>query len=103
MENTVFYGIILTKSRRRRRLSLVSRVRGCGKGYGFMVTIKIMWDEAAEVWIAICEEIGLALESESYDTLVKRIHVAAPEMAQENNVPVSRFVIATANRQLAIA
>lgn len=51
-----------------------------------MIPVRIFWDEEAEVWVAIGDGIGLVLESESYDTLIQRIRVAAPEMAAENGI-----------------
>ena len=50
-----------------------------------MIDIIIKWDEETSVFIAICDEIGLALEDKSYTTLLKRIKKAVPEMAKENN------------------
>lgn len=41
-------------------------------------------DEETSVWIAECEEIGLVLESESYDVLIERIHTAVPEQLRLN-------------------
>ena len=58
-----------------------------------MIPVQILWDDEAQVWCAINEEIGLALESESYDTLVQRVEVAAPEMAAENGVPCQGVII----------
>ena len=52
-----------------------------------MISIKVFWDEEAQVWVAISEKIGLFLESESYDILLQRVRVAAPEMAAENGIP----------------
>ncbi len=51
-----------------------------------MVVIRILWDDEARVWVAVCDEIGLAIESDSYDDLLSRISVVAPEMANENHV-----------------
>lgn len=51
-----------------------------------MIPIKIFWDDETQVWVAVGEGIGLALESESYDTLIQRVRVAAPEMAEENGI-----------------
>ena len=68
-----------------------------------MVGINIFWDDEACVWVAISDEIGLALESESYDTLLQRIQVAAPEMAECNNVECKSLNILTQNRMIAYA
>ena len=48
--------------------------------------INMFWDEEAKVWCAINDEVGIAFESETYDELVKRVVIAAPEMAKLNHV-----------------
>ena len=60
-----------------------------------MLAVKIMWDDEAKVYYAVCEEIGLALESESYDHLLERLKVAVPEMAEENKVSYTEIIINT--------
>ena len=48
-------------------------------------TIRMTWDEEAQVWIATSEEIpGLVLESGSYDALIERVRQAAPEIIALN-------------------
>ena len=45
--------------------------------------IKMMWDE--DMWIAESDdELGIVLESASFDTLVERVRVAVPEMLELN-------------------
>ena len=46
--------------------------------------INIMWDDEACVWIAISEDIPLALESDSYDALIEKIKIVAPEIIELN-------------------
>ncbi len=55
---------------------------------GFIMDIKvnISWDEEASVYVAVCDKIGLALESDSYDSLIQRVKEAAPEMMELNNI-----------------
>ena len=55
---------------------------------GFIMDIKvnISWDEEASVYVAVCDQIGLALESDSYDSLIQRVKEAAPEMMELNNI-----------------
>ena len=48
--------------------------------------VNIRWDDEAHTWYAICDTIPLALESDSFDDLIKRIKVAAPEILSENNI-----------------
>ncbi|MCL2203677.1 MAG: DUF1902 domain-containing protein [Defluviitaleaceae bacterium] len=48
-------------------------------------TIKIIWDEDAQVWITDSTDVpGLFLESESFDTLIQNANAAAPELLQLN-------------------
>jgi hypothetical protein len=42
------------------------------------------WDNDAAVWCAVCDDIPVALESGSFDALVERIKIAAPEILQLN-------------------
>ena len=58
-----------------------------------MVEISIKLDSEASVFIAVCDEIGLALEDKSYTTLLKRVKEAVPEMAKENNIECSAIKI----------
>ena len=45
--------------------------------------IKMTWDDG--VWCAESDdELGIVLESPSFDALVNRIHLAVPEMLQLN-------------------
>ena len=57
------------------------------------IKINITWDEEASVYIAVCDEIGLALESESYDNLIKRVMDAVPELIEFNKkfAPTQRY------------
>ena len=71
---------------------------------GNVVDIKIKWDEEARVWFCECDEIGLALESGSYDALIERIKMAIPEMIELNNVDKNTmFFIDTEKRPVAYA
>ena len=46
-------------------------------------TIKMVWDDG--VWCAESEdELGIVLESNSFDTLVERVRIAVPEMFELN-------------------
>ena len=46
--------------------------------------IEIQWDDDACVWYAVNDSIPLALESNSFDALIEKVKVAAPEILQEN-------------------
>jgi len=47
-------------------------------------TVNMKWDNEASVWVGICDDIPIALESDSFDVLVKKIKLAAPEMLELN-------------------
>ena len=58
-------------------------------------TIVMNWDAEARVWYAINDDIPMALESDSYDVLVKRVKLAAPEILEmngENPECILRFI-----------
>ena len=47
-------------------------------------TVSVNWDEEAGVWCAVCDDIPLALESNSFDALIERVKVAALEILEMN-------------------
>ncbi len=49
--------------------------------------VNFIWDGEAKVWVAICDDIPLALESESLDELINRVRQAAPEIIELNKLP----------------
>ena len=51
--------------------------------------VKVSHDIESGMWIAVCDEIGLATESETYEDLTERVWEIAPEIAAENGVDVS--------------
>jgi hypothetical protein len=59
--------------------------------------IKMIWDNDVKRWAAIGSEgMGLVLESDSFDKLVERVKLAAPEMIELNfsyTGPISLFFI----------
>ena len=46
--------------------------------------IDVNWDETAGVWYAVCDDIPIALESNSFDALIARVKIAAYEMLEIN-------------------
>ena len=54
--------------------------------------IALVWDNEAHVWIAENDDIPVALESDSLDTLIERVKLAVPELLVlngKNNVNVA--------------
>jgi hypothetical protein len=47
-------------------------------------TVLLTWDEEARVWVAVNDEIPLALESGSLDVLMERVRYTAPEVLESN-------------------
>ena len=54
--------------------------------------VNFTWDDEAQVWVAICDDIPLALESESLDELIHRVRMAAPEIIKLNKLPQNEAV-----------
>ena len=46
--------------------------------------INVIWDEDAQVWCAICDDIPLALEDLSFDALIRRVKTVAHEILKLN-------------------
>ena len=46
--------------------------------------VDIRWDDEAGVWCAVCDEIPLALESNSFDALVEKAKIVAHEILEIN-------------------
>lgn len=67
--------------------------------------INLTWDEDAGVWIATSESIpGLVLESGSFDALLERIRIAAPELLALNNPEKKSYILSfVSNRNERIA
>ena len=49
-----------------------------------MYNIDVNWDEAAGVWCAVCDDIPLALESNSFDALIEKVKTVAYEVLELN-------------------
>ncbi|MCL2548705.1 MAG: DUF1902 domain-containing protein [Symbiobacteriaceae bacterium] len=72
------------------------------KGAGDMEhIIQVSWDYEAHVWYAICDSIPIALNDVSFDTLIDRVRLAAPEMLALNGIlkPDDRLLIRAERRE----
>jgi len=49
--------------------------------------VKMIWDDDAHVWVAVADDIPLSLEGGSYDALIERVKIAAPEILEMNSKP----------------
>jgi hypothetical protein len=50
-------------------------------------TVLLTWDEEAHVWVAVNDDIPIALNSASLDELIERVKLAAPEILKMNGKP----------------
>ena len=50
--------------------------------------IEVFWDNEAGVWCAVCDDIPIALESNSFDALLERVKTTAPEILELNGKAV---------------
>jgi hypothetical protein len=48
--------------------------------------VKIMWDEEAKGWVAICDEIPLTLYADTIELLIKDVVETAPEILELNGI-----------------
>jgi len=53
------------------------------------------WDDEASVWVAENDDIPIALESPSLDTLMERVKLAAPELLELNDKNHGGFFFTT--------
>lgn len=68
------------------------------------MAIEFVWDNEVRVWVATNEELGLALEDESYDNLTNRVQLAIPELCSLNGISLDTpFFITTATRKVVCA
>ena len=50
--------------------------------------ISITWDDEAQVWIAVSEDLkGLVLECGSLDALIERVRISVPELLEIQGDP----------------
>ena len=64
--------------------------------------IVLSFDDEAQKWYALNDEIPIALEDFSLDTLINRVKLAVPEMLEMNNscgMAKAIMILGTANKQ----
>jgi hypothetical protein len=52
-------------------------------------TVSLGWDDETRKWYALNDDIPIALEDASLDSLINRVKLAAPEMLELNGRPHS--------------
>jgi len=65
--------------------------------------VDIMWDDEAYVWVAVCDDIPLALEGGSYDALIERVKFAALEILELNSKDAARVNLRIRSERLVMA
>ena len=65
--------------------------------------ITMTWDREAAVWYAVCDEIPITLESGSFDALVERVKIAAPELLALNGLEPQCMLHFVAERRDGVA
>ena len=55
--------------------------------------IELTWDYEASVWVAENDDIPIALESHSLDTLIERVRIATPELLELNGKCVTNSTL----------
>ena len=66
--------------------------------YIMSAKVVIHWDDEAEVWVGICDELGISLESGSYDALIEKIRITVAEMIEMNKVDIKSIELFTDSR-----
>ena len=46
-------------------------------------TVKIIWDDEANIWYSESDDLPIYLNDYSYDKLIERVSMAAPEALEE--------------------
>jgi len=65
--------------------------------------ITMTWDCESAVWCAQCDEIPIVLESISFDALVERVKIAAPEILLLNGLEPECVLHFVAERKDSVA
>ena len=50
--------------------------------------VEVIYDQEANVWVAVCDELGLATEGESLNAVIDRANTVIPELLADNGFPV---------------
>jgi len=47
-------------------------------------TIKLIWDDEASIWYTESDDLPVFFNDYSYDNLIERVRIAAPEVLEES-------------------
>lgn len=59
-------------------------------GLPIKIKVDVCHDDEAQVYFAVSNDIGLAVESESLDGLMKEIHLALPQLLALVQLPITK-------------
>lgn len=59
-------------------------------GVPIKIKVDVCHDDEAQVYFAVSNDIGLAVESESLDGLMKEIHSALPQLLALAQLPIAK-------------
>ena len=48
-------------------------------------TVKIIWDDDAQVWYTDSDDLPVFINDDSYDAIIERVLIAAPEALEESS------------------
>ena len=65
--------------------------------------IRFTWNDEANVWIAVNDDIPIALEDESFDRLLERVKKAVPELVEMNRLTRPISLLVASHRKMQIA
>ncbi|GHV29312.1 hypothetical protein AGMMS4952_14860 [Spirochaetia bacterium] len=65
--------------------------------------VLLTWDEEAQVWVAVNDDIPIALNSASLDELVERVKLATPEILEMNGKPHEGMTLHFKAERVAVA
>lgn len=69
----------------------------------YTFTVNVSHDSESGMWVAVCDEIGLATESETYEGLTERVWEIAPEIAIENGFEIDTETLRISFQQIQTA
>jgi len=55
--------------------------------------VKLFWDDEANAWVAVCDEIPLTLHAETIELLIEDVKETTLEILELNKVPPSEKVL----------
>ena len=67
-------------------ISPVHEIDGARVDHSF--SIDVTYDPEAEVWVAVCDELGLVTEEKSRDAVMARANLVIPELIVDNGFPM---------------